>query len=229
MGEPDRCDISAMALESVARPVDEGSAGFHDLGRGGVGVVGWPADADLAGPQSEIGIEGFERRLAFDDVRRDGQFSPIEHDGEPKPARARSARAANLSGGSVGAAVVAWGTWSASVCRDQLGLNATRDTGKRSGRLPSTSVPIPRRAPKESWQRKAVSRRPRNRVGRPARDLFNDVPRRDRSRGLQGLLYAGHFNIAALWQDNRLLGLDPFDWFILLGGSVLSGAIVLLS
>jgi hypothetical protein len=165
MGEPGRCDIARVTVESVARPVDQASAGFLDW-------VGLRTNADPAGSallstaKSEICFEGFERRPAFDARRRDGQFSPIER---------------------------------------------------------------PRGAPKESWQRKAVSRRPRNRPRHSARELFNNVPRGDRSGGLQGFLYRGRFNMPHVWQDNRLLGLDPFDWFVLLGGSVLSGAMVWLS
>jgi hypothetical protein len=224
MSGPDRCDISTMVVESMARPIDQASATFPDPLPGGIGVVGELMDADATGParsamaKSELCLESLERRLAFD-----------------APIHGCRARTANPSDSRLGAVVATQGTYypgfdNASVSRDQLEPNGTADRKKRSGRPASTSIPIPRRAPKQAWQRKAVARRPRNRGGRSARELFNNVPRTDRSRGLQGFLYAGgHLNISYLWQDNRILGLDAYDWFILLGGAVLSGAIVLLS
>jgi hypothetical protein len=239
MGEPDRCDISAVAVESRARPVDEPSAGFLDLLPGNIGLDRLPMNADPAGSalpspaKSDIGFDGLGR-LAFDAWRGASQFLPVRHDGEAKPTRGCRARTARPSGGGVGAAVLAQeaydtGLDNASVCRGQSGRNGTGDGKRRSGRLASTSMPIPRRAPKESWQRKAASRGPRDRLGHSARELVHNVPRRDRSRGLHGFLYGGRFKIPHPWQDNRLLGLDPFDWFVLLGGSALSGAIVWLS
>jgi hypothetical protein len=236
MGKPDRCDVCTMAVESITRPVDQASARFPDLLHGGTGVVGLPADADATGParpaaaKSEI---GFERRLASDAWRRDSEFLPIQHDGEAKPVHGCRARTADPSDSSRVAAVLAQDSYypgvdHASGSRGQLGANGTADSKKRSGRPASTSMPVPRRAPKESWQRKAVSRRPRNRGGHSARELFDNVPSRERSTGLQGILYAG-LNISHLWQDNRILGLDPYDWCILLGGAALSGAIILLS
>jgi hypothetical protein len=231
MGEPGRCDIAPGTVESVARPVDQASAGFLDW-------VGPRTNADPAGSallstaKSAICFEGFERRPAFDARRCDGQFSPIERDGEAKPIRGCGARTESPSVNRAGAAVVAPGPYcpgldDAAVSRGQLGLNSTGDS--KNGQFPLTSMAVPRRAPKESWQRKAVSRRPRNRPGHSARELFNNVPRGDRSSGLQGFLYSGRFNLPHVWQDNRLLGLDPFDWFVLLGGSALSGAMVWLS
>ena len=237
---PDHCDISTMVVGSITRPVDQASAGFPDLSHGGIGVVGLAMDADPAGlarpatARSEICVEGFERRLAFGAWRRDGQFLSIQHDAEAKPIHACSARTANPSG-SLATAVVAQGTHhpgvdNASVSRGQLGPNGTADSKKRSSRPASTPMPIQRSVSKKSWQRKAVSRRPRNRIGHSAGELFNNVPRRGRPGGLQGILYAGRLNLSHhLWQDNRVLGLDPYDWFILLGGAALSGAIVLLT
>jgi hypothetical protein len=229
MRELDGCDISAMAVESIARPVDQASARCPALLQGGVGVAGLPADAFATRParpataKSEICFEGFERRLAFDARRRDGQFLPIEHDGEAKPIHGCGTRTANPSGGSPGAALRAQGACysgaeNASLARGQLGPNGA-DSERRSGRPASTSKPIPRRP---------SSRRPRNRGGHFSRELFDNITGRDRSRGLQRFLSAG-LSISQLWQDNRILGLDPYDWFILLGGAAFSGAIVLLS
>jgi hypothetical protein len=240
MGEPDRCDVSAMAAESIARPMDQASARFPDLLHGGIGVVGLLTEADAIGParpamaKSEICFEGSDRRLALDGWRRDDQFMPIAHDGEAKPIRGYGARTPNPSGSRLGAAVVTQGTCypgldNAAVSRDQLQPDGIADSKKRSRQPASASIPIPRRAPKKSGQRQAVSRRPLNRGGHSAREPFNNVPR-ERSRGLRGFLYAGaHLNLSYLWQDNRILGLDPYDWFILLGGAAFSGAMVLLS
>jgi hypothetical protein len=238
MSEPDHCDICTMVVESTSRPVDQASAGFPHLLHGGIGVLGLPTDVDPAGSarsataKSEICFEGFERRLAFDAWRRDDQFLSIQHDGEAKPIHACSARTASPSG-SLGGAVVAQGTYYPGVdkaSRGQLGPNGTANSKKRSRRPASTATPIRRRVPKKSGQRKTASRRPRNRIGHAARELFNHLPKRDRSGGLQGLLSAGRLNLSHyLWQDNRVLGLDPYDWFILLGGAAVSGAIVLLS
>jgi hypothetical protein len=227
MSEPGRCDISAVAVESIARPVEQVSAG-------GGGVLTLSTDADPAGrvlPSSAKSERSLERRFAFEAWRRHGQFSSIVHDGEAKPIP--GGRVANPSGRSVGAPVAEPGAYypgldNASVCRGQLGPGGGGDSKKRSGRPPSTSMPTARRVPKNSWQRKAVSRRPRNRVGLSARELFNSVPRRDLS-GLQRFLHGGHVNIALLWHDNRLLGLDPRDWLVLVAGSAVSGALVLLS
>jgi hypothetical protein len=224
MSEPDRCDISTVALESIARPVEQVSAG-------GGGVLALSTDADGAGRVSAKSERCLERRFAFDASLRDGQFLPIVHDGEAKPLH--GGRVGNPSGCSVGATIAGPGAYypgldNASVCCGQLGPGGGGDSKKRSGRPPSTSIPGARRVPKESWQRKALSRRPRNRVGLSARALFNNVPRRDPS-GLQRFLHGGHLNIAYLWHDNRLLGLDPLDWFVLVAGSAVSGAIVLLS
>jgi len=220
MSGPDRCDISAVAVESIARPVEQVSAG-------GGRVLTLSTDADPVGrvlPSSAKSERSLERRLASEAWRRDGQFLPIVHNGEARPIP---------SGRSVGAPVAEPGDYypdpdNASVCRGQLGPGGGGDSKKRSGQPPSTSMPIARRVPKKSWQRKAVSRRPRNRVGLSAREPFNSVPRKDPS-GLQRFLHGGHLNIAHLWHDNRLLGLDPLDWFVLAAGSAVSGAIVLLS
>ena len=40
--------------------------------------------------------------------------------------------------------------------------------------------------------------------------------------------YCGHFSMTFLSESHRLFGLDAFDWLILLTGSALSGAMVLL-
>jgi hypothetical protein len=230
MSELDGCDISAMAIESIARPVDQASARGPALLQGGIGVVGLTADAYATRParpgtaKSEICFEGFERRLAFDARRRDAEFLPVEHDGEAKPIYGCCTRTANPSGGSRGAELRAQGACypgpdNASVVPDQLGPNGRVDGKRRSGWLALTSMPMPRKA--SSW-------RPRNRGGHLSRELFNNDTGSDRSRGLQRFLYDG-LNISQLWQDNRILGLDPYDWFILLGGAAFSGVIVLLS
>lgn len=240
MGGPDHCDISAMLVGAITPPADQASGGFPDLSLGGIGVIGLPMDADPGGParpataRSEIRVEGFERRPAVETWRRDGQSLSIQHDGEAKPIHACSARTANPSG-SLGAAAVAQGAYhsgvdSTSVSRGQLGPNGTADSKKRSSRPASTPMRIQRRVSRKSWRRKTVSRGPRNRVGHSARELLDNVPRRGRAGGLQGILYAGRLNLSHhLWHDNRVLGLDPYDWFILLGGAALSGAIILLT
>jgi hypothetical protein len=227
MSELDGCDISAMAVESIARPVDQASARGPALLQGGIGVAGLTADAYATRPgtaKSEICFEGSERRLAFDARRRDGQFLPVEHDGDAKPIHGRGTRTANPSGGARGAELRAQGACypgpdDASLVAGQLGSNGRVDGKRRSGCAASTSMPMPRRA---------SSRRPRNRGGHLSSELFDNVTGRDRSRGLQRFLYAG-LHLSRLWQDNRILGLDPYDWFILLGGAAFSGALVLLS
>jgi hypothetical protein len=225
MSEPDRRDISAVAVESIARPVEQASAGMG-------GVLTLWTDADAAG-RALPSTAKFEMRLErrFDAWRREAQFSLIAHDGEAKPIH--GGRVTNPSGRSAGALVAAPGTNypgfdNASACRAQWGPSGSRDSKKRSGRPPSSSMPITRRVPKKSWQRKVVSRRPRNLVGLSARELFKNVPTRGPS-ALPRFLYDGHLNIAYLWHEHRLLGLDPLDWLVLVGGSALSGAIVWLS
>jgi hypothetical protein len=260
MEEPGRCAVPTgrsssglLAIESMARPADQASAGIFDLLRGRVRKAGPPTpkaltDADLVDrrlppvARSKRRFEGSERWVAFCVRRGDGRVSPIEQHGEAKPMRGGNGLCtANVSENSIGAAVVGQGTRCAgldntSVRHRQLDPNC--DSKKLSDVSASTSTPIPRAVPGKSRQREAVSRRSRHRVGHADLDhrgdrgragkQFEMVPAGNRLAGLHGLSYGDRFNMTYLWDANRLLGLDPFDWLILLAGGTLSGALVLL-
>lgn len=124
----------------------------------------------------------------------------------------------------VGTALSAYG--------DRLSPDGSRYSGKSLDLPASASPPISRRALEKSWRGGAVSRRSRVRGGHVGFDhhaasQFEMVSARDRLAYPHRLPYRERFNITYLWEANRVLGLDLFDWLILFCGAVLSGSILL--
>lgn len=113
--------------------------------------------------------------------------------------------------------------------------SANRGRPRRSDPHPLTSTPMPS---EKSWRRLTFSRRLRNWAASARLRLHHDrvhsgkrfeiLPAGYRSSRIHAFPYAERFDLTYVWEANRVLGLDPFDWLILLAGGTLSGVLVWL-
>jgi hypothetical protein len=222
MGERGRCDIPtgssllcSLATAQIGQPIDPAPAEFFDriqgcLGEAVAATAKTGTRADLVGSwlpssaQSERRFEGFsESRLGITVAEEKPGFGGCDE---------------------------------AAAHRGRLCPEATCDSRDGSDPHPLTS----RRMPSEkSWQHLTFSRRLWNWAAYARLRLrhervhsgerFESIPPGEQSGRIHAFPYVERFDLTYVFEANRVLGLDPFDWLILLAGGTLSGVLVWLA
>jgi len=211
MGEPGRCDIPAgstvlysLAIAQIGQPIDPASTEFFDLHHGRL-------EETVAATAKTVTSADFMGWL---------------------PSAAQSERC--FEGFAEGRSGI-------TIAEEKPGFTGCDEACADHGR-PCGSDPHPltsTRMPSEKfWPHLTSSRHlwnwavyARLRPGHDrvhSRERFEIIPAGDRSSRVHAVPYAERFDLTCIWEANRVLGLDPFDWLILLAGGTLSGVLVWL-